>query len=764
MTLLFVVLIGSLALAWKSRRASAATARRLALLPAIAIFSANLSRAQFPVVLEDWGCGSAAEISNANPAVVTCNTPHNLPAKTQAGMTWRYNVKGATGPWAPVNGTRDITVLDERRFSINVDTRGFGAFSGQQIDLVRANHEGADLTSPILGGNVATARVNAQNQFEITVPKGYDSTANTLYCRVTPISSIEVASGEATVTTSRALPKDFGPVAGREVHFRGTTDERLNSLRYLNKWPDRPHYISWINNELTQFKAKVNVPDGTYAPPAGGASAVLCPPNAFKFLFLPRNPGGYPYPGGRSSNYAKSGPIPLSANRLEFWINWDRTAPRNPKNSWIGSIGTYAKAPEDTDPRAERFHFYHYYNPNVYAGRWIKFIINNTPHHCRSAPGNTGFWNNPTRHGWPYYTSPLYDRMPFDYLPNLTAFYVDGGPGGSPENEQHALVSPILFKQVPNEPDSYVTTITATWAPERFNGKGPGYEVGFGTPKYSGDSFDVRYSTNGSLKTAGFSSGKDGGTLRGTYDAYLNIIWISPQMQEQPMLWVGIRPKAQVLGVSKPGVSPIVISTRVPLGMVDGDLVSVSGVTGNTAANVQRAPVTNLPLVYWQLNYGLQRINVASEVATVELSQPHGLVAGQVVEVYGSQNATLGRLPNKYYTVQATPTPLTFTFNAPKVPDGVYDKSATNTEVLSVRPLPAVSVPGSGNGDYGAGCETKALCSGGGSLVSVEEYKNFTEVSIEQSPTLAPPPAKENPPDRGVEPIRPDPRKKLGDK
>jgi hypothetical protein len=192
-------------------------------------------------------------------------------------------------------------------------------------------------------------------------------------------------------------------------------------------------------------------------------------------------------------------------------------------------------------------------------------------------------------------------------------------------------------------------------------------------------------------------------------------------MDEQEDIWFGIRPRMGVVGVSGAGVSPIVITTSTQMLAGNGDRVSVEGVRGNSAANMPRAPVTNRPAPIWFLDTGLKQISVENGVATVELTVPHGLVPGQVVHIHGSTDDKLGkRDPNVYHAVSTIPSATTFTVAAPGAANGVYTTDRTMAERLAVRVLPSFSVPGTGSGDY----------TGAGSVVSVEEFRSFTEIHL----------------------------------
>lgn len=694
---------------------------------------------QFPIVLEDWGCGEVTAASNENPVVLTCSSPHNFPPTTAYGRPWMIHLSGATGSWHGLNGRHEATIVDGLRFSVHVDASGFGDFQGQTVNVIRGNHElGALWTPNYAGHDRVKGRVLPDGTgMEIEVPDSYASTANGLQCYGRNIRSFIVEQGEAQIMLEQPLFNEspsYAVEAGREIHFRNMNEPSLNSLRYTGRGEDRPHTISWVNAAKTEFRVPVQVPDGTYQGLASNqpAQMFICPKLMFTVLFLPRSPGAYPMPSANASEYAKNGPIPQNANRLQLWVRWGKRVQRLANNGYIATIGTYAKSPEDPDTRAERFHFYHFINPNFYAGRWMQITINNQPQHIRSASGYTVMPLDPMRRGWGYYSAPPWDGRVAEYLPNLTAFYVDTVHRLADFSGQTAIFGPVVFDRVEAEPDGYVSSITATYDSDRFGGRKAGYEVTFFAAKNGKDQYEIRYSTEGSLKQRGFSAGKDGGRLQGTGQPGNTVIWYSPEMPEVDELWVGIRPRMRIAGVSKAGISPIIVSLWYEPALADGEKVNILDVQGATAANRQGATVTNREGQFWSLTTGLQRIDVAANKGVVSFNTPHGLVPGQVVEIYNNPNLNLGRVPwQRFYTVHETPSPTEFTIRTQGVPDGSYAQDFTANERVSVRVLPALVIDGVGSGEYGgSGCPAQRLCDGGGVVIAADDHKNFTEVPV----------------------------------
>jgi hypothetical protein len=693
----------------------------------------------FPIVLEDWSCGFAKTVSNSNPAIVTCDTAHNLPATTAHGRRWIMMISGASGRWAALNGTHEISILDAQRFSVAVDTRQCGPWRGQKsVSMIRANHEMRPLWRANHAGHTAVTAepLAGGGGLEVNVPDGCSTTANQRNCYSAGIESFVVDGGVARIRLKQPLrshPPGFTVAPGREIHFRNLNLPSLNSLAYSGRGPDRPHTIAWINNEFTELKVAVTAPDGRYM---GGwlepAQVVICPRLMFVTLFLARTAGGNIMPLSTASEYAKQGPLPPGTNRLYFWVRWGKDIPRLPTNSYNATIGTYAKSPDDPDPRAERFHFYHTINPNYYGGRWMRIVVNNQPQHLRGASGNGVVPLNPMIHGWHHLSSPGWDGRRAEYLSNLTSFYLDTHFGAADFAGQTVTLGPVVFDRIEDEPDAYVSSLTAVYSPRRMGARGPGYEVGFYAARLGRDGFDIRYSGRSSLKVAGFSAGREGGRLESHGSPYNHMIWYSPEAKEEERYWVAIRPRMRIAGISRAGHSPMVVSLYHDPAMRDGDHVDVVEVSGLAGAGRRAAPASNKPGRTWTLGSGLLGITVRRSEATVSLSGPHGLLPGEVVEIFNSPDRNLGRIAwQRFYTIQAAPSPSTFTVRTEGVADGEYQRDAADFEPLAVRSCPALIIEGDSGGVYGgSGCANRRFCDGGGYVVSSEEHRNFTEIAI----------------------------------
>jgi hypothetical protein len=100
---------------------------------------------------------SVTAATNANPAALT-STAHGLSTGD------RVTLAGATGSWAPVNGTWTVTVTGANTFTIPVDSTGFGALAG----TVTFRADDLDMNSVAISSG---AQVSVTS-YTLTLPKG----------------------------------------------------------------------------------------------------------------------------------------------------------------------------------------------------------------------------------------------------------------------------------------------------------------------------------------------------------------------------------------------------------------------------------------------------------------------------------------------------------------------------------------------------------------------------------------------------------------
>jgi hypothetical protein len=240
-------------------------------------------------------------------------------------------------------------------------------------------------------------------------------------------------------------------------------------------------------------------------------------------------PAPYVWPDGFAQSYVKSGTFTSTVNRMRFKAKCDKNVVRRSDGGGILDIGTYVKPHSEQTPANQGQHYYHGFDMNMYAGRWVLFEINAQPQHIvggdpNSTPPLDPEWNSPT------------EGAPVHYMDGLTRFYFDTGGDGWVSHT--CYFDDFTFDTVTGAPDAYVSSMTATHS-------GSAYEVTWATPKMQSISYDVRYSTQ-SMKTIGFSNGTNGGSVASTGNSYPSVIWKSPAMAESPSgLYVAIRPSGQ---------------------------------------------------------------------------------------------------------------------------------------------------------------------------------------------------------------------------
>lgn len=265
----------------------------------------------------------------------------------------------------------------------------------------------------------------------------------------------------------------------------------------------------------------------------GGVYRQTVNSGAYKFIMhfvpIPGTGARYPYPDGYAQGWIKSGAWDPTYNRLRFKMKCSKTVTRDP-NEWATiHFGTYSKS-RYTDPDSQGSHYYHFFNPNFYAGRWITFEVNRVPQHSLAGgfDGNNNLPENPT------------SSAGVNYFDGLTRFYIDSVGNGTsswPWNGATCELDDFVFSKESGEPDTLVAGLTWQYTGSR-------YEVTWNGPRRVPTTYEVRYSTQ-SMKANGFNSGTDGGTARNSATDYPGVFWASPPMAEASTMYVAIRPQGQ---------------------------------------------------------------------------------------------------------------------------------------------------------------------------------------------------------------------------
>jgi hypothetical protein len=709
-------------------------------------------------IIEDYKCSSSTSVASGNPTVITCPGPHGIRLDIPA---YFVHISGATGAWSGLNTSPDIpwttTIVDSNHIAVPFNSTGLPAFTGQ-ITIRRASGDGNYLAQAYAAedwsnsgapdGESGFFKLNVRGcptrSDGNTCSYGYELPDNgKQQVMVDNISGVTVgASGIATVSLAAPFP-DNGPVF---TLAPGAMIWTVDIGGLCAGAPTYPH-VSSIDNycfhqvltvsaNKTSFTYQSSLAAGTYPAVAGHTPYVaMTQPTRPYFYLIGRASGGYPYPQGFIHNHVKSGTFVPTMNRVSFYVKWGRDG-KWPNGVQNASLGTFARGAADTDSGSLGAHWYHYGSIGSYAGQWMKVESNLTPTYAVGTDPNYNWPSDPTYNGWIYSPWPGGPRHYFDALTPI--YWEASWPDAPNSTDTSVYYSPWQFSTALNEPEEEVQLRALQWAPSRDTLNTPGYELYWWTPGNFAGSYEVRYSTTGSLKGQGFSHGicKNGtttcdsnDTVPGGQSLYAGLRWQSSSMALQPNIWVGMRPTVPVSGVSGAGQSPIWMITRNDLNLTTVDHVKVTGVGGNTAANQSAAGITAVQprQTWWRdgANSYLQSIVSdgagATASCTVHLTVGHNLVPGWRIQVWGTTDSTLGTNSEySWYTVTRVIDPNTFVFGCPNVPGGTYNTDLSSGVLLAVEAWPGVAIAGTGNGTY----------TSGGMIVSTDDTRNFTEITF----------------------------------
>ncbi|MHB8710434.1 MAG: fibronectin type III domain-containing protein [Minisyncoccota bacterium] len=236
-------------------------------------------------------------------------------------------------------------------------------------------------------------------------------------------------------------------------------------------------------------------------------------------------PPPYVWPWGFTQSYVESGSFNSTMDRMRFKFMCNVNMPRRTDGGGSFDIGTYVKQHGDTQTDFQGQHYYHTFNPNLYANQWAIIELNAHPQHrvgTTGDPGNDPEWNSPTT------------GAPVHYMDGLTRWYF-GNPNNSALLNAKCYFDDFYFDTVTGAADDKVSSLVYTYSGSR-------YEVSWESLPNVNISYNVRYST-ASMKVNGFSSGTDGGTVQNPGNDYLNTFWASPNMPQQTGgLYVAIQP------------------------------------------------------------------------------------------------------------------------------------------------------------------------------------------------------------------------------
>jgi hypothetical protein len=313
--------------------------------------------------------------------------------------------------------------------------------------------------------------------------------------------------------------------------------------------------------------------------------------------------GGYQYPLFSAFMKDQTNFNPATTNHLNFWVKWNKPQKQCGIDSGALSIGTYFEWPGE--PAEQGSHYYNQGDPEIYSG-WMKYTINLAPSHQVgiNTPYNypSDLMSQGSALGW-HGSAHYFDRMGTFYQ-DLSGIFCPSVP--SPNRDvtgQTILISPVTLESATGEPEELVRARTGQWAQSLYKAGdadhapsgNPGYSLSWAAPLNGvAVQYEVRYSTVGSLKTYGFSTGlcQNGTTTCGAADrvsgdgAMEAVLYKSGTLGQQANIWWAIKPiSIPVAGVSGSGQNPTWLIAPVDPGFAAGDHVTISGVGGNTAAN-----------------------------------------------------------------------------------------------------------------------------------------------------------------------------------
>jgi hypothetical protein len=463
------------------------------------------------------------------------------------------------------------------------------------------------------------------------------------------------------------------------------------------------------------------------------------------YVYMNTRSGGFFQPGFGAMGYSKYNPYsevianPTAVNRFRTYSKSSINADYDPSADDF-QLGTYTSE-QGRQAGTDQVHYYHDFSGRWYQNQWTLIEATGTPSHCVCESGN-GMWPNNETLGHPYSSFAGAGSPGWSYWYGMGNFYLDG-PGYI---ARYAGFSPTFKRYeldtVLNEPDEWVPNRLATWGSSRYISAvltaNQGYEASWVLAHgLTGVTYQVRYSTTGSLKSAGFSTGlcKSGTSTCSGADtvsptgSYIYLWQSATLAAPSPTTWIAIRPIMPITWAASTGLAYWVGSDLDPM-MTSGDKVTIS-LNGNTQTNVATTGVKARQSWYlkvpsdnanWTGTGQLTSIVAASSVCTANLTANHNLVAGWKIKVLGTSSAALGNTGYDFgsvnYVVTATPTSTTFTFACPGVADATYNTDPGTGIHMAIMSFPGVLVAGTSPGFASSG-----------TLQSTEDLKNFTELT-----------------------------------
>jgi hypothetical protein len=666
------------------------------------------------------------------------------------------------------NVSYPITITSASTYTIPFNSSGYGAYSGNAITLQRSSFMYTSSPAPWSQvsvadgvGEVGGVASQSSHTWNIVIPgcsagsysnqstafecaRGYTDPGNQKgYGGKAQASRLVISGGTGTLTLSVAYVYN-GQEGGRTL---GTNqliwlegfNEGSNAFNAIN----RPWIMSAVNGGLTQITipnmGAAGAADGTYTPtgaaPWYGNNLWFQPPQSLYFYQYGDISNGAGYPSGYLQQMIKNGSTfnPLN-NRWSIYACWGKNM--TPSSAVTGNLewGSYWAQ----HPSGASYHGYHSLNVQTFANQCGLYVFTSLPKHI-VGQGTPGYMpNQPSQAGW--VSSPSWTgESGYPYMQAEYHGYLNGSGLYSDYSGQTVRIGKMTMDYKPFEPEEYVVSRGAIYT-------GSAYEIDIQFPDagVAGPTYEFRWSTS-DMTTAGYSSGIcRSGTVTCSSSDRITVVndnstefirYTSASLPApSPTIYWAIRPTIPISGVSGSAQSPIWINTDYDPNMAVGDAVTISGLTGNTAANQSNVPITGLyPRTTWWFTNpspswptgatsgNLRNIVCNGSTCTVNLTVSHGIRPGWRVMVWSTLT---GDAPHGHrFTVASTPTASSFTF-ASNAAAGTY-AADTASYHTAVQAEPGLSISGTGNGNWAG--ET------GATLVSTENLRNFAEIAF--SPT-----------------------------
>lgn len=236
-------------------------------------------------------------------------------------------------------------------------------------------------------------------------------------------------------------------------------------------------------------------------------------------------------------SYIRSGgPLDWTAvNRLSFYVRPSVSAARRPDGGDIFQVGTYVRDHGNPDSAQIGAHYYHLFDPNLYANHWHLVVLNRTPQHLVGQNPSTNWGDNPQgRTGVGFLLPDGYGSV--DYFDGLTNFYFDTQDGVSWAANSTWDFAAIALGTTPSAHDAELSSFVAVYS-------GTAYELSWAGLKNTPRTYEVRTSTS-SMIGPGFLSGTDRGTVTNPGSAYTGCFF-SFTSPELPAMYVAVRVQGQ---------------------------------------------------------------------------------------------------------------------------------------------------------------------------------------------------------------------------